>query len=229
VTVRIAVVVPTLNEEAFLPRLLASLAAQSESFDEIAVADGGSTDRTIEIAEAAGAKVVRCERGRGLQIAAGIQATTAEVILVLHADSQASPQTSTALRRWFAENPKSPGGSLGHRFDGGGWLLRWVEWADERRARRGISYGDQGQFFRRDILPRIGGFPAIPLMEDLELSRRMKSVGDPAYLNLPVLSSTRGFERLGVIRTALRNLRLRKAFERRGVDGVQDLAAEYYA
>lgn len=228
-TARIAVVVPTLNEEAFLPRLLASLAEQSEPFDEIAVADGGSTDRTIEIAEAAGGKVVRCVRGRGIQIAAGIEATTAEVILVLHADSKAQPQTSTMLRQWYEKNPDSPGGCLGHRFDGGGWLLRLVEWADERRARRGISYGDQGQFFRGDILPRIGGFPALPLMEDLELSRRMTSVGEPAFLDLPVLSSTRGFERLGVIRTTLRNRRMRKAFERKGVAGVKDLAAEYYA
>jgi len=226
---KLAVVVPTLNEAEYLPRLLESLERQTESADEVIVSDGGSTDETAAIAKAAGASVVQGERGRGAQIASGIAATTSEVVLVLHADSRCDPRTVATVRRHFLENPESVGGCLGHRFENGGILLRLVEWADRRRGRQGISYGDQGQFFSREALDRIGGYPRLPLMEDLEASRRLVAVGKPAYLDVPLISSTRGFERLGVLQTLWRNRRLRKAFLRSGLGAAENLRRKYYS
>jgi rSAM/selenodomain-associated transferase 2 len=225
---KLAIVVPTLNEAAYLPHLLESLERQTHRADEVVVSDGGSTDETVAIASAAGARLVHSERGRGVQIAAGIAATTSDVVLVLHADSRCYPRTVAAVRGHFLENPESVGGCLGHRFENGGILLRLVEWADRRRGRQGTSYGDQGQFFRRDALDRIGGFPRLPLMEDLEVARRMLTLGRPAYLDVPLISSTRGFERLGVLRTIWRNRRLRKSFLRYGSEAAEQLCLEYY-
>jgi rSAM/selenodomain-associated transferase 2 len=228
VTLPVALVVPTLNEAASLPLLFESVAEQTRPFAEVVVADGGSTDGSCSLAAGAGAQVVEAPRGRGEQIAAGIGVSTAPVVLVVHADSRCHSRTVEAIQEHFDRRPDSPGGCLGHRFERRDWLLRLVEWGDRRRARRGASYGDQGQFFRRDALECVGGFPVLPLMEDVELSQRLRRIGEPAYLDVPLVCSTRGFERLGVVGTILRNLRLRRAYRKRGPEAAYDLYQRYY-
>ena len=223
----VALVVPTLNEVERLPGFLHSISRQTVPFKEIVLSDGGSTDDAISTAERSGVKVLTGPPGRGAQIAAGIEVTSSPIILVLHADSRCDFRTVEAIATHFQRLPDSPGGCLGHRFDERNWLLRLVEWADRRRARRGMSYGDQGQFFRREALTKVGGFPRQPLMEDLELSRRLQQLGPLAYLDLPVGSSTRGFKQKGVLRTILRNARLRREYFH-GHASPEELYRRYY-
>ena len=224
----LALVVPTLNEREHLPRLLESVVDQSEPFDEVVVCDGGSNDGTAEIARNAGAIVVVSCPGRGDQIATGLEAARSSTVLVLHADGRCQRTTAEAIRRYFAMHPESPGGCLGHQFDHRRWLLRFVEIADRRRARKGFSYGDQGQFFRRESLELVGGFPRQPIMEDVELTRCLRSLGRLGYLDLPVTCSSRGFDRLGVFGTILRNRRLRSLYRRHGDSALQEVLRRYY-
>ena len=225
----LAVVVPALNEAGTLPGLLASLAAQTAPADRVVVADGGSADDTVALAWDLGAEVVSAPgRGRGGQVAAALGGLTADAVLVAHADMTLPPGALAAIRRWLAGHPACPGGCLGHRFDRRTLALRVVEWFDRRRARRGASYGDQGQFFRPASLAAAGGFPDQPILEDVELSRRLRAVGPPAYLGVPVTVSARRFERDGWARTVWANWRLRRAYDRDGPAACRAIYQAYY-
>ncbi|HSQ56590.1 MAG TPA: glycosyltransferase family 2 protein, partial [Gemmata sp.] len=195
----------------------------------VIVVDGGSTDRTVEVAKRFGADVLTTrQRGRGNQIAAGVANAHEEVILVAHADMHFPAEALARVRQHLKANPACPGGCLGHRFDSRRWIFRIIEWFDRRRAVRGMSYGDQAQFFRREVLARAGGFPAQMLMEDVELSRRLIGLGKPAYLDCPVLVSPRRFEKEGIIRTLWLNRRLRAAYRRGGVESCRSIYERYY-
>jgi rSAM/selenodomain-associated transferase 2 len=225
----LVVIIPTLNEESALPGLFDSLARQSEKTGGVVVADGGSTDRTREAARQHGAMVILAPgRGRGGQVAAALAEVTAQVILVAHADMWLPENAVAAIRTWLAEHPECPGGCLGHRFDRRTPVLRLVEWFDARRARRGESYGDQGQFFRTERLRSAGGFPDQPIMEDVELSQRLRSLGTPAYLDLPVVVSARRFEKLGWLRVLWSNWLFRRRYRLGGLTACQALYRSYY-
>jgi rSAM/selenodomain-associated transferase 2 len=225
----LAVVIPTLNEEAVLPGLFDSLLRQSRPAERVVVADGGSADATAEVARRHGAAVVMVPgRGRGGQVAAGLAEVSEEVVLVAHADMRLPVDALAAIGTWLADHPECPGGCLGHRFDRRTPALRLVEWFDARRARRGESYGDQGQFFRPHWLRSAGGFPDQPIMEDVELSRRLRSLGVPAYLDVPVTVSARRFERLGWARVLWTNWRLRRRYRREGLAGCLAIHECYY-
>jgi rSAM/selenodomain-associated transferase 2 len=227
---RLAVVIPTLNEEAVLAATLGSLAAQTEPATEIVVADGGSTDSTAALAKKHGARViVTSKKGRGCQIAAALKQIDEDVDLIVHAD-MIVPTTALAMIRARLEADAScPGGCLGHRFDSPRSIYRWIESWDRRRARRGMSYGDQGQFFRRDLLERQGGFPDQAIMEDVELSRRLSRLRRPAYLDCPVLVSPRRLERLGWQRVVFHNLLFRFAYRCGGPRTCEAIHRRYYS
>lgn len=223
----IVVVIPTLNEETNIAAAIRSVGAHDGV--RIIVADGGSTDATLKIAWQMQAEVVNSpRRGRGCQIAAALQCAKEQVVLVLHADARLPADAIPRIRRHLLEHPECPGGSLGHRFDSCERRCRIVEAVDAFRARRGMSYGDQGQFFRVAELQRAGGFPAQALMEDVELSRRLLALGKPAYLNCPILTSPRRIERLGLGRFALLNFALRTAYRLGGPATCERLYRLYY-
>lgn len=225
----VAVVIPVLDEENGLPQTLNSLRNQSIPPDRVIVVDGGSRDRTVEVARELGAEVLAtATRGRGNQAAVGIAAVTEEVVLVGHADMVFPPDALRRIGRHLLEHPGCPGGSLGHRFDSNRWRYRLVEWFDRRRAESGMSYGDQAQFFRREWLDRAGGFPAQSILEDVELSARLRASGRPACLNCPVTVSPRRFERLGLVRALWQNWQVRRAYRRGGVAAVHSLYERYY-
>ncbi len=227
---RLAVVIPTFNEEARLAITLRSVRDQGDDATLVLVADGGSTDGTQALAERYGAKViVSPRRGRGCQIAAAVAQLQEEIVMVVHADMSLPAGALDLVRRWLADHPVCPGGCLGHRFDSPKHFLRLVEWWDRRRARRGTSYGDQAQFFRRDLLERCGGFPDQPIMEDIELSRRLARLGPAAYLDYPVVVSARRFERLGCWQTVLTNLGLPLAYWCGGSRACEAIYRRYYA
>lgn len=225
----IAVVIPTYNEEVALPALLASVCSQVNAITRVLIADGDSTDGTKAVAMPFGVQVVDTARkGRGCQIAAVVGELQEDVVLVLHADMILPPEAIQRTQQWLTEHPSCPGGCLGHRFDSPRFVYRLVECWDSLRARWGTSYGDQAQFFRRELIERLGGFPEQSIMEDWELSRQLKTLGWPAYLNCCVQVSPRRLERLGWMRSALMNLWLRCAYRLRGPAVCWELYERYY-
>ena len=188
----LAVVVPTLNESRMLSNCLVSVARMSRAPDELIVADGGSIDGTREIAARLGATVVTCEPGRGAQIAAGVAEARSDVVLVLHADSEIAPDAGSRIVAALSAWPDTVGGAVGQRFDRDAPSLCMIECLNEIRAvLLGLSFGDQGQFFRRAAIMAGGGFPNLPLMEDVELSLRLRTAGPTLYLGDGLICSDR--------------------------------------
>ena len=213
----IAVIIPTLNEATHLQSCLESVQGQS-AVSEIIVADGGSDDDTCRIAIELGVQVVRTARGRGLQVAEGVEKSTADVCLIVHADCRLSNGTPAEVIRGLKERPGTPGGAIGMCFDIDRPKMRILALFNNWRARlTGLSFGDQGQFVRREALPMIGGYPAIPIMEDVELAIRMRSMGPLLYLKKGITVSGRRWIRTGFNINVMLVLRLllKYLFDRR--------------
>ncbi len=208
----IAVILPVLNEAAALPARLAAL--RTGGFAGILVVDGGSTDGSRDAVRAAmdtegtPVRLIRAERGRARQMNAGAAEARASILLFLHADTGLPPNAARKIEA--ALRTGAVWGCFDVRLDSPRPLLRTVAWLMNRRsAFTGICTGDQGIFIRRDIFARLGGYAPIPLMEDIEISRRLKRVSPPARIRVPVVASARRWERGGVLRTILLMWRLR--------------------
>lgn len=165
------VVIPTLNAAA---TLAATLAVVPDGATVI-VSDGGSTDTTREIAQAAGCRIVEGPRGRGRQLAAGAEAAFRCWRLFLHADTIVSPQGWTAVARHMARpDGAEVAASLRLAIDDPAWQARIIERAVQWRVRLfGLPYGDQGLLIHRDLYAEICGYADLPLMEDVEIMRRL--------------------------------------------------------
>jgi rSAM/selenodomain-associated transferase 2 len=193
-TERLSIIMPVLNEEARLPVQLAGLVALN-GVDEIIVVDGGSTDHTRDLAAAAGCHVVTAPRGRGTQMNAGANAASGDVFLFLHADVML-PIDGPSLMRTALADPGVVAGAFRTRTIAEGrrtWATRWLALADLRSQYTRLPYGDQALFVRREAFQRVGGFPAQPLFEDLEISRRLRSIGRVRTLRAEVYVSGRRF------------------------------------
>lgn len=199
---RICVIVPALNEGAGLDRFLAKLTAAK--FNEIVVVDNGSTDDTASVAlRHDGVRLVRAAGGRGPALNAGAQTTTAEFLLFLHADTELPDAAATMIEAVLA-NPDAAGGCFRLRFDKQSRALRIYAWFT-RFDTAVTTFGDQAYFVRRQTFERVGGFPEWPLMEDVELRRRLKGIGRFAKLPVSVVTSARRFEKRGEIRQQFKN------------------------
>ncbi|VFQ44218.1 nucleotide-diphospho-sugar transferases [Desulfoluna butyratoxydans] len=187
-------IIPTLNEEAGIAEAVASL-AMGGCFLDIVVADAGSTDATCSLAEAAGARVVRCTcKGRGLQIAEAWATCHGDVLVVLHADARFPAHGADAIRKILAHSAV-PGGAFSMGFSPATARTRLIRGLNHLRCHTtGISFGDQCQFVRRSVLDGSGGFPPMKLMEDVELSLIMKRAGKPVLLPQRVTVSPRRWE-----------------------------------
>jgi rSAM/selenodomain-associated transferase 2 len=206
---KLSIIVPVLNEEAHIERVLGSLAALREGGVQVVVVDGGSSDRTAELAAPLADLLMQSARGRALQMNAGAQAASGDVLLFLHADT-VLPDNAYSLVK---EALNSTGSSWG-RFDvaivGKPFLLQVVAWLMNRRSRlTGIATGDQAIFVRRDAFFAVGGFPQQPLMEDIELCARLRKLSHPACIRERVHTSGRRWEQKGVWRTIVLMWRLR--------------------
>lgn len=193
----ISIIIPTLNEELALPETLARLQALRGWPVEVIIADGGSTDRTLEIAAAFGAKVVTGARGRGPQQHAGAVAASGDVLWFLHADTHPPPEALTAIQTAF-EKPGVIGGHFLLRFTGSSFGARFVTGYQKMLRQLRLIYGDTAIFLRRPAYFDAGGFAAVPLFDDLELTRRVRRFGRFIAVPVPVTTSSRRFEgRLG--------------------------------
>ncbi|MCC6234053.1 MAG: TIGR04283 family arsenosugar biosynthesis glycosyltransferase, partial [Verrucomicrobiales bacterium] len=223
-TGRIAVVVPAWNEAEALPETLRRLRSVPE-ISEVVVVDGGSTDRTREVAIEGGARCLSSVRGRGQQIRAGIAGTVGEVVWIVHADTWVTPGSGAALLRCLRD-PLVVGGGFWKGFRDAPWMMRgsrlrcWL-----RLWWNGWVLGDQALFARRTALERVGGMPEQPLMEEVELCRRLRRVGRLALAGAAVTTSTRRFRKHGIWRTYWLMWRVARGY-RAGVDP-KELASRY--
>lgn len=201
----ISVVIPTLNEEKTIGECIEAIRFESADI-EIVVADGGSGDKTLEIASGyPEVAVVASGRGRGIQLNAGAAAATGDILLFLHAD--------TILERdWAKIIPESleeysvVGGAFTFAVNNPSLKYRLVElWVGLRCALCRLPYGDQAIFIRKDLFIKLNGFRDIPLMEDVELVERMKKAGRITMLNKKAFTSDRRWSSKGLIRTAAIN------------------------
>lgn len=196
---RLSVVIPTLNEAAYLPSTLESLAGARDA--EIIVVDGGSDDGTPQIARRAGCRVLRTVRNRAFQLNAGADVAEGSFLLFLHADTRLPVGFDAAVRSALAEHGVA-GGAFRLRIDTPGWPLRIIEQAVALRSRLfQMPYGDQGIFVRTETFRQIGGFPDLPIMDDFELIRRLRQQGKVEVLSLPATTSGRRWRELGPWRT----------------------------
>ena len=199
---RISVVIPTLNEEKNIRTTIAQLALLDPA--EIIVVDGRSTDRTREICESLGIMVIASVRGRGRQMNDGARHTTGDVLLFLHADTRL-PEAALEDIRSALDEPGCVGGRFDVELAGDHWMLKVIGAMISYRSRiTKVATGDQAIFVRRTIFEAIGGFPDLPLMEDIAFCRVLKRMGDVACLRSRVRTSARRWETEGIWRTILR-------------------------
>jgi rSAM/selenodomain-associated transferase 2 len=197
----ISVVIPAINEAAVIKTSVRSAVAAGAG--EGIVVDGGSSDPTCQIATDAGASQIVCSpAGRGIQLNAGARQTQGKYLLFLHADNQLGEHCLSQI----CEYPDALWGAFRQSIDSQRKIFRIIEWGNALRARRrGMPFGDQATFVRRDLFFEQGGFPEIALMEDVELSRRLRQCGRPLLLDGPLTISARRWLKNGVIRQTLRN------------------------
>jgi rSAM/selenodomain-associated transferase 2 len=210
----LSIVIPVLNEAERLPQALRDLAPLRERGAEVIVVDGGSEDATPVLATAAGVLVVHSNRGRAAQMNAGALQASGDVFLFLHADTALPGNAPPAIKDALAD-----GRHVWGRFDvyieGQAWMLRVVACLMNYRSRlTGIATGDQAIFVTRRAFATVGGFPDQPLMEDVEISKRLCKLSGPACLRTRALTSGRRWETRGVWRTIFLMWRLRWAYSR---------------
>ena len=205
---RLSIVVPALNEAAGIAALLQALAPLRARGVELVLADGGSTDGTRDRAAPWVDAVVLAPRGRALQMNAGAARAQADVLLFLHADTLLPAGADGLVLQAVAVGARW--GRFDVKIQGRPWMLRVVAALMNLRSRAtGIATGDQAIFTTRAAFNQVGGFPAQPLMEDIELSRRLKRIARPACLRARVVTSGRRWEQRGVWRTIVLMWRLR--------------------
>jgi len=225
-TTRISVIIPALNEAGNIVRTLDSLQPMRRRGHEIIVVDGGSDDETLAISRPLTDQLVEATRGRANQMRAGAAVASGAVIWFLHADT-VPPGSADRLILNELVQPDSRWGFFNVLFPGDSLMLKVVALLMNLRARiTGIATGDQGIFITRVLYEKIGGIPAIPLMEDIALSRTLKRYTRPAVIRKKLVSSPRRWEKHGVTKTILMMWGLRLAYFI-GVDPAR--LAKYYA
>lgn len=195
----ISVIVPVLNEEKNIAATLEALLPVAPY--EIIIVDGGSSDRTRDIAARFQVKVFSSERGRARQMNCGAGAASGEVFLFLHADTRL-PNTALHDIAGALADPRYIGGRFDVELEGDHWMLPVIARMISQRSRlTKVGTGDQALFVRREIFDSMGGFPDIPLMEDIAFCRALKRAGEVACLRSRVVTSARRWELDGVWRT----------------------------
>lgn len=209
---KLSIVVPVLNEAAQIVAALSALAPVRRSGAEVIVADGGSRDGTPDGAAPHCDRVVIAPRGRAAQMNAGAAVAKGDVLLFLHADTRLPADAARQVVLGLAASGRA-WGRFDIRIEGRNPLLAVVARMMNLRSRlTGIATGDQAIFVTREAFALVGGYPDIPIMEDIAISRHLVRLTPPLCIGSPVVTSGRRWETQGVIRTILLMWRLRLAF-----------------
>lgn len=197
----ISIVIPVHNEEAILLQAYAELRGLSLKA-EIIFVDGGSCDRSAQFASQNGT-VLRSKKGRALQMNYGAGHARGDILLFLHVDTIILPDTLKTIERKIMKDGYI-GGCLTQRLDNHAFIYRVIEWQGNIRARMTREfYGDQGIFVKKETFLSIGGFPEVPIMEDVLFAKKLRKCGKTVVLSDKILVSARRWEKNGVIKTTL--------------------------
>lgn len=207
---KISIVIPVINEADQVSQAIER--AWATGADEVIVVDGGSSDSTSTIAADAECVLVVSKPGRASQMNRGATIATGDVLIFLHADNWLVKDACAQIRAALADRRNSFG-AFRQNILSQGRVYRWIESGNQLRVNwQGLVYGDQAFFIRRDVFERVGGFPQIELMEDFELSKRLRKLGKPVMLSGPTFVSARRWESAGPIRQTIRNWFLSLAY-----------------
>lgn len=207
----LSIILPALNEAAGIVVALQALQPLRAGGVEVIVVDGGSTDRSVELAGPLADRVLKAPRGRASQMNAGAAVARGGVLLFLHADTWLPEGAASLVAQAMAAGHQW--GRFDVQIEGkSAWLPLVAAMMNRRSRLTGIATGDQAMFVSGAAFAAAGGFPDIPLMEDIELSRRLLRTGRPACLAASVTTSGRRWEAHGVWRTILRMWWLRLRF-----------------
>lgn len=207
---KISVIIPALNEAGSIEETLLPLQAWRQQGHEIIVADGGSQDNTRTLALPLADQVVNSPRGRANQMNSGANMATGDVLLFLHADTQLPIEAPKLIRNALKQKPW---GRFDVSLSGRHTMFRVIEFMMNHRSRlTGIATGDQAIFVARDLFEKLNGFAKIPLMEDIDLSKRLKSFSHPACIRHKLITSSRRWEQYGIFKTILLMWQLRLAY-----------------
>ena len=199
---KISVIIPILNEAKILEKTLSQLQSELEAH-ELIVVDGGSTDGSVHIAEKYG-KVIVSELGRAKQLNTGAASATGDILIFLHADiwleSGALAAAAIAISSGYV------GGGFQQKIDGTHFLYRAIETTGNVRGKYlKIFYGDSGIFLKRTDFEKIGGFPEVPILEEMEFSKKLRRLGKTTLVTPHIHISARRWETKGIVRTTLNN------------------------
>jgi rSAM/selenodomain-associated transferase 2 len=209
---KLSIIMPVLNEGESIAAALDALADLRARGTEVIVVDGGSRDATVQRARPRADRVVLASRGRALQMNAGAEQASGDVLLFLHADTRVPADADHVVLKGL-ERSGRVWGRFDVKIDGRSPVLLVVAWFMNLRSRlTGIATGDQATFVRRSAFQAIGGFPAIALMEDIALCKQLKRVSRPLCLRERVITSGRRWEKKGVLSTIILMWHLRLAY-----------------
>ena len=211
----VSIIIPTLIEENNIKRLLNNLKQLKGDF-EVIFSDGGSLDKTLDIIKDFGdCKIIKSDRGRAKQLNNGAKESNNDILLFLHADSIIEEDVLIKIENFIKNGNKV--GCLKIKFDSKKIIMRLFAILSNLRVKyRNIAFGDQGIFIEKKLFEDIGMFDDIPIMEDYKLSIKLKNVFPIKYIDSYIISSSRRFEKNGILKTALLMQKLQYMF-RRGV------------
>jgi rSAM/selenodomain-associated transferase 2 len=207
---RLTIVIPVLNEAAIIAGALQALAPLRARGAEVIVADGGSHDTTVQLAQPLADRVITAPPGRGAPLNVGAVLGSGDALLFLHADTTLPENADRLIAAALAHRPW---GRFDIRIAGRHPFLaviaRMINW---RSRLTGIATGDQAIFVTREAFLAVGGFPDLPLMEDIAISQRLKRLCRPFCIATPAVTSGRRWEQNGVLHTILLMWRLRLSY-----------------
>jgi len=210
---QISIIIPVRNDAACLRAQIESLQALQKHGCEVLIVDGKSTDDSMQVAHRITADVLVSSPGRARQMNTGAAAARGQMLLFLHADTEISTDALAAIPRHVGTESRNIWGRFDVRLRGEHWFYRLVEKMMNVRSRlTGIATGDQAIFVSRELFQRAGGYPEIPLMEDIALSRVLRRLARPFCLRQRVAPSTRRWAQHGMINMTLLMWRLRLAY-----------------
>ena len=204
---KLSIIIPVLNEQDAILECLDSLQTIRDQGHEVIVVDGGSDDGSISLAQPAADQVLKSAPGRAVQMNSGAGVATGDLLLFLHVDTLLPADAITILQEKMQGHANHPHGNhlwgrFDMRLDSQHWMFRIIETMMNLRSRlTSVSTGDQAIFTSRDLFDSVGGFPEIALMEDIAISKLLRSYARPVNLSQRVTSSVRRWQNRGIYRT----------------------------